>query len=162
MEIHRNNSPNGALLAWVLGALLVVGSSLPALAALGGDLSSVEADRASMQAEIKVTQADAYATHEIKAPTGTVVREYVSPDGRVFGVAWQGPFIPDMKQLLGTYLQQYAAAAKAQKAGRPGHRPLNIQEPGLVVQTSGHMRSYSGRAYDPGLLPQGVSANEIR
>jgi Protein of unknown function (DUF2844) len=162
MKTHRNDSLYGALLTMLLGALLVLGFSLPARAALGGNLDSVEADRAHMQAEIKVTQSDAYAVHEIKAPTGTVVREYVSPDGHVFGVAWQGPFMPDMKQILGTYLHQYSAAAKAQKAGRPGHRPLNIQEPGLVVQNSGHMRFYSGRAYDPGLLPQGVGAEAIR
>jgi len=142
--------------------LILVGLSTPVFATLGGDESSVEADRAHMNAALKVTQNQAYAVHEIKSDNGTVVREYVSSSGRVFGVAWQGPFAPDMQQLLGTYLPQYSAAAKAQKEGRPGRRPLHIQEPGLVVETSGHMRFYSGRAFDPGLLPQGVNANEVR
>jgi|SRR5579872_249147 len=146
----------------VTTAFLIMGVAAPALATLGGDASSVEADRAHMNAAVSVNHTEKYDVHQIKTETGTVVREYVSSDGRVFGVAWQGPFMPDMQQLLGTYLPQYSAAAKAQKTGHVGHRPLNIQEPGLVVQNSGHMRFYSGRAYDPGLLPQGVSANDVR
>jgi len=148
---------------WLMTAVIVItGLTVPAFATLGGDLASVEADRAHVNGTMKITQNQAYAVHEIKAENGTAVREYVSPDGRVFGVAWQGQFIPDMQQLLGAYLQQYSAGVKAQHAAGPGRRPLNIQQPGLVVQTSGHMRSYSGRAYDPELLPQGVSANDIR
>ena len=146
---------------WAI-VFFLLGVCLPALAALGGDVSSVEADRAKMKAEISVTQSDAYAVHEIKTPTRMVVREYVSSDGRVFGVAWQGPFMPDMKQILGTYFQQYSTAAREAKAGRPGRRPVEIQQPGLVVESSGHMHSYSGRAYDPGLVPSGVTANAIR
>jgi hypothetical protein len=30
------------------------------------------------------------------------------------------------------------------------------------VQTSGHMRAHSGRAYLPGLLPQGMTVNQIQ
>jgi len=37
-----------------------------------------------------------------------------------------------------------------------------IQEPGLVVQTGGHMRAYFGRAYVPELVPQGVTIEEIQ
>ncbi len=153
----------GAILLGVTVALLILGLSLPACAALGGTLDSVQTDRAHMKANsAKVTEANVYSVHEIKAPTGTVVREFVSSAGRVFGIAWQGPFIPDMRQLLGGYFEQYSAAAKAQRESHAGRQPLNIQEPGLVVQTAGHMLSYSGRAFDPGLLPTGVSPNEIR
>jgi hypothetical protein len=90
-----------------------------------------------------------------------VVREYVSPAGKVFGVAWQGPRIPDLRQLLGAYYAQYESAASAARSVR--HRgPLLIQEPGLVVQSGGHMRAYNGLAYVPDLLPAGVRAEEIR
>jgi hypothetical protein len=142
--------------------IVMLGLCLPALAALGGDVSTVEADRVNMKAEMKVTQAGAYAVHEMKAPGGTVVREFVSPAGRVFAVAWHGSSIPDMQQLLGAYFQQYSAAAQAGKAGHPGRRPLNIQLPGLIVQTGGHMRAYFGRAYVPGMLPGNVTADEIK
>jgi len=143
-------------------ALVILGFCLPSMAALGGDVSSVETDRAKMKAEISVTSSNSYAVHEMTTPTRMVVREYVSADGRVFGVTWQGPFMPDMKQILGAYFQQYVAAAQAAKAGRPGRRPLAIQQPGLVMESTGHMHSFSGRAYDPGLLPSGVTPDAIR
>jgi len=143
-------------------SLLMLAFSFRAFAVLGGDESSIAADMAQMKATVKVTPNDAFAVHEIKAAGGPTVREYVSAAGRVFGVAWQGPSVPDLQQLLGPYFQQYSAAAQAAKAGHPGRKPLNIELPGLVVQNSGHMRSFYGRAYDPSLLPQGVSADAVR
>jgi Protein of unknown function (DUF2844) len=134
---------------------------LPALASLGGDVSSVQADGAQMKATANVNNTGGYQLHEMKASTGTVVREYVSPAGRVFAVSWHGPFNPDMQQILGAYFQQFSAALQAQPH-QYGHHPLNIQQPGLVVQTGGHMRAYTGRAYVPGMLPQGVHADEIK
>ena len=142
--------------------LLMLTFAFPAFAVLGGDESSVATDMARMKATVKVTPGEAFAVHEVKTSGGPVIREYVSSAGRVFGVAWQGPSIPDLHQLLGAYFQPYSAAAQTAKAGHPGRRPLNIQLPGLVVQTGGHMRALYGRAYDPGLLPQGVRADAVR
>jgi hypothetical protein len=142
--------------------LMMLALALPASASLGGDLGSVQADQAQMKASIKITQSDAYAVHEMKTETGTVVREYVASDGHVFGVAWHGPFMPSMQQILGTYFPQYITALKAAKAGQHGRRPLNIQEPGLVVQSGGHMRAYSGRVYVPEMMPQSVNADLIK
>ena len=135
---------------------------IPALAALGGDVASVHEDQAQMKGSLKTTEAVVFTLHEIKSPGGMVVREYVSPAGQVFGVSWHGSGMPNLQQLLGSYFQTFSDAVKAQKAAHPGHGPLYIQEPGLVVESTGHMRSFSGRAYDPGKLPQGVSANDIR
>lgn len=149
-------------LQWAGAILLTLALASPAFATLGGDLSSVEADRAQMKGTANITEIDGYTVHEIKAPTGTIVREYVSSEGRVFGIAWQGPFIPDMHQLLGTYFQQYSAGVNAHHEAGPGRRPLLIQQPGFVLQNNGHMRSYYGKAYDPGLLPQGIAASAIR
>lgn len=143
---------------------LMLALALPAFATLGGDELSVEADRTQMKATatVEITKADGYSVREIKAPTGTVVREYVSSEGRVFGVSWSGPFIPDMQQLLGSYFQQYSAGVKAHHEAARGRQPLSIQQPGLVLVNTGHMHSFHGRAYDPGLLPQGVTANAVR
>jgi len=151
----------GGVTTSLVTALVSIAFCLPSSAALGGDLSSVEADRIHMQAETKITQADAYTLHEMKAPAGTVVKEYVSPAGRVFAVAWHGLFLPEMQQILGAYFQQYSAALQAQPK-HYGRQPLNIQQPGLVVQASGHMRAYWGRAYVPEMLPQNVNADEIK
>lgn len=142
-------------------AIVVLGFCLPAMAALGGDASSVEADRAQMKGSIAATQTDAYTVKEIHAPGGTTVREYISSSGRIFAVAWHGPFMPDMQQILGAYFQQYSAALQAQPK-HYGRRPLNIQLPGLVVQAAGHMRAYWGRAYVPQILPESIKADEIK
>ncbi|HEY6448019.1 MAG TPA: DUF2844 domain-containing protein [Acidobacteriaceae bacterium] len=147
-----------------IGAALAVltAFALPALAELGGSVSTVEADRAHMNAGVRITSGSAYDVHEIASPSGTVVDEYVSPAGKVFAVTWHGQFMPDLQQILGpAYFQQYAAALAAREK-HFGHRPLNIQQPGLVVQTSGHMRDYFGRAYVPSMLPEGVKADDIR
>jgi hypothetical protein len=142
--------------------VVVLGFGMPAHAALGGDVSSVEADRVHMNAEVNVTQNHGYDVHEIKAPGGTIVDEYVSPsNGRIFAVAWHGPFVPEMQQILGAYFQQFSAALQAQKKTY-GRHVLNIQESGLVVQSAGHMRAYWGRAYVPEMLPQGITADEIK
>jgi Protein of unknown function (DUF2844) len=148
---------------WLLlaAAAALLGFSPPAKAYLGGDVTSVESDRVQMKASAQVTQHDAYEVHEIQMPAGTFVDEYVSPTGKVFAVTWRGQFPPPMQQILGTYFQQYTAALQAQPRTY-GHRPLNIQEQGLVVQTAGHARSYFGRAYIPDLLPQGITLNQIQ
>jgi len=145
----------------LLSAMMLV-VALPAFAGLGEAASSVQADQAHMQGSLRTTQADAYTVHEIKAATGTVVREYVSTSGKVFAVAWQGPWPPDMRQILAGYFEQYQQAVQAQASARAGRRPLLIEQPGFVVQSGGHMRSFAGRAYIPEMLPQGVGKEEIR
>ena len=152
----------GIRLAGGAGVLLMLlGSSLPVWASLGGDVASVEADRAHMRASVQVNSTAGYDVHEMQSAAGTVVSEYVSPAGKVFAVAWHGPFPPDMQQLLGSRYQQYTTALQAQER-HFGHRPLNIEEPGLVIQTGGHMRAYFGRVYIPEQLPPTVKAEEIR
>jgi hypothetical protein len=143
-------------------SILMLAFSLPAAAALGGDIASVQNDAAQMKGQEKSTQESTYSVHEIKIPGNTLVREYVSPEGKVFGVSWQGPFIPDMQQLLGNYFEKYSQAVQAEKAKSVGRRPLNIHQAGLVVETSGHMRSYYGRVYDPDLVPSNVQPEDIR
>lgn len=45
-------------------------------------------------------QADHFV-HTITLSSGTVVREYVAPNGVVFGVAWNDPTLPDLEATLG-------------------------------------------------------------
>ena len=99
------------LLAGLVFASLLL--PLRAMAALGGDVTSVEADQQQMKARHAVRPNDTkYTVHEITTPYGTAVREYVSPDGKVFGVAWRGPFLPDFRQLLGDSYATFAQAAQ--------------------------------------------------
>jgi Protein of unknown function (DUF2844) len=145
-----------------LGTLLaIISAALPAWAALGGDVASVQADQVHMQGRVRTTTSTSYSVHEIQSASGAVVREYVSAD-KVFAVAWQAPWPPDMRQLLGSYFEQYVEAAKAQGVSRMGRRPLTINQAGLVVQMGGHARSFTGRAYLPDSLPAGVPAEAIQ
>ena len=143
-------------------AVLMLLFALPASASLGGDVASVHQDQAHVKGTLKTTSAKAFTVHEINASAKTVIKEYVSADGKVFAITWHSQFIPNMQQLLGSYYQQFADAAAAQREGHYSHRPLNIQQPGLVFQNGGHMRSYYGRAYVPAMVPQGVSKDDIR
>lgn len=143
-------------------ALLLLGLPLPASAVLGAHVDSVQEDRVRLQAKERITPTWAYTIHELTSPMGTVVREYVSPGGRVFAVSWQGPFMPEMKQLLGSYFGQYLLAAQEQREHHLGRWSLNIHNPSLVVRSAGHMRTYSGQAYDPELLPARVSSDDLR
>ena len=147
----------------VMAAALIIGAApQPAWASLGGDTASVQADQIHLQGRRTMTAADSYTVHEIQGTSGTVVREYVSSDGKVFGIAWQGPWIPDMRQLLGSYFDQYARANQAKTGARIRRGPVLINEPGLVVQIGGHPRAFAGRAYVPGMLPSGVRAESIQ
>ena len=153
---------NGRTSLVVLHALLMVFAlSLSASASLGGSTDSVEGDALHANGSLRVQDAGRYTIYEIKISSWTTVREFVSPAGVVFGVAWEGRFVPDLKQLLGTYFQNYSAAAQAEKSKSFGRRPLRMRLAGLVFETGGHMGSYYGRAYDPQIVPEKVAEQEI-
>ena len=143
-------------------SLLILSLPSSLLASLGGDVTSVRADQAKMQGTVRTSSGKAYTLHEIQTATGVAVKEYVSPVGKVFAVTWNGPFHPDLRQLLGVYYDEYTQAVQSQRAQRRGRGPLLIQHPGLVVQISGHMRSFAGKAYVPQQLPAGVRAEDIQ
>lgn len=146
-------------LVCVLIAPLAV--AIPAFASLGGNVATIQADRARLNASVSVTQEAGYSVHDMRSPFGAEVKEFVAPSGNVFAVSWQGQFPPQMQQILGSYFQQYSAALQA-RPRHYGHRPLDIQEQGLVIQTGGHMRDYFGRVYIPGMVPAGVKADDIK
>lgn len=160
-ERSRDKNKRMRFLAAHLSAILLIAlTRMPsALAALGGAETTVEADRAHIGATHRLLADPRFTLHELQVPSGTTVREYVSPTtGTVFGIAWRGPTMPDLRQLLGSHFDQYVSAV----AARRSRGPVVIQLPGLVVQSSGRMRAFAGRAYVPEALPQGVSPEDIR
>jgi len=145
----------------MLGVLLILAlGAVPAGAVLGEYESSVSLDQQYLRAEIRVTTAQGYKFHQITTPNGAVVREYISPEGKVFGIAWQGPFIPDLQQLLGSYFTQVQQAAQSRTQRRGG--PFVVRTNDFVFASGGHMRSYHGSAYVPSLLPKNVPAEVVR
>lgn len=129
-----------------------------ALAGLGGDASSVEADRASLKGTTRVTTAPTFAVHEITTAGGLQVREYLSSAGKVFAVSWRGPGIPDLRQMLGSYYGEFAQAARAPHYN---HHHLSVNAPHVIVQSSGHTRYFFGRAWVPSVLPENFSVDQI-
>jgi hypothetical protein len=147
------------LIACAAGVLVFQLICQPARATLGEDVATVENDRVRMKAQLRTTSVAGYTVHEIQADNGTVVREYVSAAGKVFGVAWQGPALPDFKQTLGRYFEQYRSNTSSPRVGR---RSLRIQGTDLVVHSYGHMRAFYGNAYVPSLLPTNFSVADIK
>jgi hypothetical protein len=140
-------------------AAAVAALAVPARASLGGNEASVQADAQQMDGGVRVTPGDRYTVYEIARRSGVVVREYLSPTGIVFAVAWEGPWMPDMRVVLGTYFDRYS---QAHRPKRGHHRSFAVEEPDFVVHARGHMRAFYGEAYVLTLLPAGVDALEIR
>ncbi len=145
-----------------LGLLLVfLLSARQTLAALGESVDSIETDRENLTAvRGAVTARQDYTVHEIKTDS-TVIREYVSPAGIIFAVAWNGVAYPDLTELLGSYAGEYQDALR-QTPRIKGRRQLQVKTNRVVVEKWGHIRDLKGRAYAPDLIPPGVSIDAIR
>ncbi len=144
----------------LLGGGLLLGSAAPpAHAGLGQPVASVSTDRARMKGQLRQRSGIGYTVQEITLPSGTVVKEFVSPAGIVFAVSWRGPTMPDLAQLLGSpYFGQLKAAQKTQ---RFGHNHLEVTGPTFVMHAGGHMRAFFGVAYVPSLLPPNVTPSDL-
>lgn len=141
---------------WLRAGLAVFAFPVYAQASLGGNAASVLGDGSQMGASVRTFPASQYTQFDLQLPSGTTVREYLSPGGAVFAVTWEGPSLPDLRQILGDYFQRYVDASQG---GGPGARV--IQQTDLVVYTGGRMRAFHGRAYVPQLVPGGVGAENL-
>lgn len=143
----------------MLVSLLATLLPLEAGAALGEAAPSVDVDQARLHASHKVAAGTTYSVHEITTPSGTVVREFVSSaTGQVFAVAWNGPFKPDLKQLLGAHFDTFIESAGKAPHGRGG---VSVRQPDVVIHSGGHMRAFTGMAYLPGQIPEGFQVEDI-
>ena len=142
----------------ILSLVLLLGA-LPAWAALGEYEGSVSLDQRILRAEIRDVVRTGYQLHQMITPDGAVIREYVSPEGRVFGISWHAHTLPNLQQLLGSYFPRIQQAGQA----RVQHRgPLIINTPDLVYFSGGRMMNFYGSAYVPSLLPKNVAAEVVR
>lgn len=130
-------------------------------AALGGSVATVQADQSHMRATRRVASRAGFEVHELVLGSGTRVREFASPAGTIFAVAWQGPTKPDLRQLLGEHFPRLDATGAGAGAHRD-HRALTLRNPDLVIESGGKMRAFAGRAYLPALMPAGVALEDVR
>lgn len=152
----------GELKAGALCGAMLIAALSPgiALATLGEPEASVQSDVAELRASIKaITPRAGFRVHEIQMASGTSLREFVSLDGNVFAVAWNGPFVPNLRQALGRYFESFVAGATLNHGD---HKHIQVQQPDLVVQARGHMRAFYGRAYLPLALPSGFNLGDLQ
>jgi len=146
----------------ILSTLLVLAlGRMPALAGLGQPEASVTSDQLHMKSEHRVEQFQAYKVHELANTEGAVVREYVSPEGTVFGITWHGRSTPDMNQLLGNYVNNFATATRDQTQIRQ-RRGITVKTNDFVYTNFCRMGVCTGSAYAPKLLPSNVSVEVMR
>lgn len=146
----------------LLGAALII-APLAANATLGAAPSAPQNSAQTVTKNGSRSTAASYQVQQITEPSGTVVREYVA-NGIVFGVAWQGPAMPVLRDLFGAAnFDHYVQMVEAQRASPNRTRgQVTVAEPGLVVHSGGRPRAFQGQAYIPNLLPSGVVPADIQ
>lgn len=150
-----------------LGTLALLLLSSVANAYLGGTTDTVESDAQSLGAALNASNTTTNSAYTVRTMNvhGTLIREYISSAGSVFGVAWSGKKHPNFRALLGEYTSEFdsglkdEASSKKMRRGVPGHF---IQTDHLVAKYSGHPGHMTGQAYVPDLIPQGVTPDEIK
>lgn len=147
--------------------LLGLGLAATVLATAGTVQAALGEGAGSAAADLKVLSSGrsssevrtGYTVRQVQADALTL-REFISPAGIVFAVAWQGMIHPDLKPLLGSYHADYTTALE-KASPRPGSRRLQVRAKNVVVEKWGQMRNLQGRAYVPDLIPPGVKIDEI-
>ena len=147
----------------MLAASLLLGT-LPAHAVLGGDVSTVADDQTRLRGtrHAAVIASVAMRVHEITMADGSSIREFVTPSGVVFAVAWSTRFKPDLAALFGAHATAYADAA-SEALRTPGiRRRFELRRGDLVVHSTAHLNAYVGKAWLQSLVPQGVGVDALR
>ena len=142
------------ILGCAICALLL---STPAVAGLGGAPMAGSADQGKVVKRVLVAVSG--SVNEVTTADGTVVREYVSAQGKVYAVTWNGPIMPNLQALFGEHFVTFQQETKAM---RPRYGALRIVRPDLVIYSGGHMRAFQGRAYLPQSLPTGVNIEDLQ
>ncbi len=130
-------------------------------AGLGEGADSVQRDHLALHAVAhSVSSLSAYDVHHIDLEDGTQLREFVSHQGTVFGVAWSGRSKPDFSVLLAQHFADYSQALNAHRS--LNHKVFTMSGNGLVMSIMKLQRGFSGAAYLPASLPAGVNVQDIR
>jgi Protein of unknown function (DUF2844) len=131
-----------------------LGGAREANATLGGNVASVVSNQQRLGGTRQLLKLATGERHELQLPSGIVVHEYVSPSGVVYAITWQGPRKPDLRELLGPYFAQLAQRSSQAKLG---HHRMVMEGADLVIESSGHRGSSTGRAWVPSLVPTGIN-----
>ena len=143
-----------------LFALVLSASAATAFAALGGAAQTLGPRILATTSSPTVTAAFTYTDVAKTLDSGTEVHEYVNAKGTVFAVSWQGPYKPDLRELLGTHFQNMVDHAKLQSGG--ARAPMRLERDDLVIHSGGRPGAFEGRAWIPALLPAGFDTSAMK
>ena len=157
---HYPDRPKGALMRVTpfFSALLLAYAGV-SHAALGGLPEQFNTEGATVVSSVSSAGSN-YVTRDTTLATGTHVREFVSGSGVVFAVTWDGPFLPDLKALLGKYFDTMVAESATMP--RAGRSHMAVNRPEVVINSGGHMRSFEGSAWIPAEFPVGFTADDVQ
>jgi hypothetical protein len=136
--------------------LAFLGGTTPAEATLGGDGASVIANEQNLAAESRVERAPSGERHDLTLPSGLLIRELVSPSGVVYAIAWRGPRMPNLRELLGLYFAQLST-----HTSRGSRNRLILSGDDFEIRAQGHQHSFAGRAWVPSRVPSGVDLDRV-
>lgn len=141
---------------------LALALAAPCHASLGKAPSDFGGTTARAARSLAASGTAAAATYTVTTTTlasGTTVREYANTSGVVFAVSWSGPFLPDLRTLLGD--QFTTLTTESARRPKAGHNRVNVATSDVTIESGGHMRAYAGRAWINSLLPTGFDTDEI-
>ncbi len=128
-----------------------------AFASLGGAAVSVRLDQQRLHGRLSMQSVHGIQIALLTTPAGIEIKEYIAA-GRVFGLAWRGPWLPNLRQLLGPYFSLWQAQAKKLL---PRRGPFLVETHGLTISIAGRPRSFTGLAYLRSDFPQGFQARQL-
>jgi hypothetical protein len=148
-------------LALVMLSLTHALAAPPCLASLGGAPTKFDGTSARHTRVLAAAApSSGYRVEVTTLPSGTTVREYVGADGLVFAVSWNGPFLPDLRSLLGQHFD--TLTSESVRHPKAGHSRVRVEQPDLTIESAGHMRAYTGRAWINSMLPAGFHTGDIQ
>jgi hypothetical protein len=143
-----------------MGLSLTLWMERPVFAVLGASTTTVEQDRQRLKATVKRQSRTGYTVHALEARDGSV-REYASPAGIIYGLAWNHQTgLLDLEELFGAYYAEYTQAVTDHP--QPRRRARRITTEHLVVERGGRMGAVWGRVWVLPLLPSGLSEAHIQ
>jgi hypothetical protein len=145
---------------------VVVASVLPhspaAHAELAASTESIVADQIRFKGVRSASTSGQVTTHEIKVADGSSIKQYVNAAGVVFAVSWRTRLKPNLEALLGTQLVAQVASASTATGVASIKARQSVHQPNLVLHQGGRMNAFSGLAYVPTLVPNGIDAETLR
>lgn len=143
------------------GTATVPGSAARSTTSTGTTSGVAVSAKTAVASGAASASASGYTISKTVLDNGTTLSEYATPAGLVFALSWEGPFMPDLSSLLGSYFSAFKTQADASRGTRNIGTPVGVDAGSVVVRSSGRMRSYSGSAYAPALIPSGVTISDV-